>query len=148
AADVWSLGVKLHVMLTQRYPFAHPSSPLNDRLMLKQVVKYWKGEVEYEPPPRVSDACKDTLRWMLAADPAKRMTVQQMLEWPWFEMAAECREAPCSPCTPKRPPLEDLTAIFEMAKKNPTKVDPLLTQTDDCSDIENSDYEDDSDLIE
>lgn len=62
AADIWSLGVMLYSILTEKYP------------------KVKKG---YSPHRKLSDSCNDLLSSMLQKTPQTRATISRVLEHPW-----------------------------------------------------------------
>ena len=64
AADVWACGVLLHHMLTGSLP------QLDGR--------------DYVPPPRMAAECRRLLCSMLRADPAKRASIFEIMQSPWF----------------------------------------------------------------
>lgn len=85
-ADIWSAGVMLFTMLFARYPFERPEDKRlrpNERLqkVLRRIVR-----VDYEFPESVpvSDSCKDLLRRILVADPARRASIADIQAHPWF----------------------------------------------------------------
>lgn len=86
-ADVWSAGVMLYTMLFARYPFERPEDKKlrqNERLqkILHRIIK-----VDYVFPEStsISAECKDMIRRILVADPARRITIQGIQQHPWFQ---------------------------------------------------------------
>ena len=69
AADVWSLGVLLFIMLTGTIPFLS-----SDVKSLPHIIR--KGEYKYPPNSKVSALARDLIYKMLNVNPAKRPTVQ------------------------------------------------------------------------
>ncbi|XP_026054718.1 serine/threonine-protein kinase pim-2-like isoform X1 [Carassius auratus] len=69
--NVWALGVTLYLMVNRRLPF------YNIRETLEASPKFWK--------PTLSIACRDLIGQCLNRDPAKRPTLEQILEHPWFK---------------------------------------------------------------
>lgn len=53
-----------------------------------------RAQADYELPCTnpISDGCRDLLRRMLAADPAKRATAHEILEHPWFCQVRDCEQ--------------------------------------------------------
>ena len=86
AADLWSCGVLLFVMVSGSYPFQRNSDetlPKNKKvdLMLKRIVN-----VDYAFPSKkpMSESCKDLIKALLVKDPARRLTIEGVQRHPWF----------------------------------------------------------------
>eukprot|EP00758_Cryptobia_borreli_P003114 Tbor_TRINITY_DN3537_c0_g1::TRINITY_DN3537_c0_g1_i2::g.2901::m.2901 len=79
-ADIWSCGVVLFVMLAGYLPF-------DDQNMNALFNKIERGE--YRMARHFSDSAKDIIGKMLTVDPAKRITVQGIIEHPWFKVGFE-----------------------------------------------------------
>ncbi|KAK3268682.1 hypothetical protein CYMTET_22831 [Cymbomonas tetramitiformis] len=84
AADIWSCGVALHIMLVGMFPFCDPSEPNNDRKTLLNIVQYGKGQAPYKPPLYASSECRALLSSMLDPDPARRATAEAIKATSWF----------------------------------------------------------------
>lgn len=76
-ADVWSCGVVLFVMLAGYLPF-------DDQNMNALFNKIERGE--YRMARHFSDSAKDLIGKMLTVDPTHRITIEQIISHPWFQV--------------------------------------------------------------
>jgi serine/threonine protein kinase len=88
SADIWSLGVIVYTMVTGSYPW----SAENQVELFRQI-----KACDVEIPPTLSEALQELLASMLQRDPARRLTIAEVLSSPWF------------PKTPIRAPLRAAT---------------------------------------
>jgi serine/threonine protein kinase len=78
AADVWSLGVALYVMITRSYPW-----PVGNETATREAIQ----NANFVMPGALSAPGKQLLQSMLQVDPADRMTVPAILGHPWLSVA-------------------------------------------------------------
>ena len=73
--DVWSCGVTLYALLCGSLPFEEESYP-------RLFAKIKRGM--FVMPSYLSDACQDLIKRMLAVDPLRRITIEEIRKHPWF----------------------------------------------------------------
>eukprot|EP00756_Hemistasia_phaeocysticola_P013777 Hpha_TRINITY_DN15298_c0_g9::TRINITY_DN15298_c0_g9_i1::g.68304::m.68304 len=76
-ADIWSCGVILFVMLAGYLPFDDPN-------MNALFNKIERGE--YRMARHFTDPVKDIISRMLVIEPEKRITLEQIIQHPWFRI--------------------------------------------------------------
>lgn len=84
-ADVWSAGVMLYVMLFCEYPFERPPDRNDDQRFQKILQRILRVDYSFPQSVPVSDGCKDLISKILVGDPDRRITVQQILQHPWYK---------------------------------------------------------------
>ena len=83
AADVWSCGVTLYVMLCGRYPFEDKNDPKNFRKTVKRILN---GEYGFPSKVALSEKCRELLAGIFQVDVAKRLTMEDIKNDEWFNV--------------------------------------------------------------
>ena len=89
-ADLWSLGVCLFAMLCGFLPFEDPDTPS----LYKKILAG-----HYQVADHVSPDGADLIAALLTIDPAKRVSVQDVYNHPWFVKRCAAGALPSHPCT-------------------------------------------------
>lgn len=89
AADIWSAGVILFVLLVGLAPFKWPNSSDVRYAQIKRG-KLRELMTAHLPENTVSDEACDLLQNMLWRDPRQRLTLAQILQHPWVVGSPDC----------------------------------------------------------
>ncbi|KAK7314956.1 hypothetical protein VNO77_33488 [Canavalia gladiata] len=80
AADVWSAGVILYILLSGMPPFWGKT-----KSRIFEAVKAASLRFPPEPWDHISESAKDLIKGMLCTDPSRRLTAQEVLDHCWME---------------------------------------------------------------
>lgn len=129
-ADIWSLGVILFAMVTGE----HPWNVQNTSAMLRQILK-----AQFQIPSHVSLECQNLIFNLLRADPSERLTMSEILEHPWIELAKQ-KVLPVTlppmeiPLPPHNPPsIEELSSAS--AKSSQRSEHGIISPFEDFDEI-------------
>ena len=79
--DMWSCGVIMYILLTGKPPFGG----INDEEILLKVKK-GKFDLAKYPWGVISNEAKDLIKKLIEVDPTKRLSAEDALQHPWFEL--------------------------------------------------------------
>lgn len=79
AIDVWSLGIILHGLVLGFLPFRSSSKEDLRKMIIEQEIKLNRKDI-----PKISQSCKELILRMLDKDPAKRITISEIMLHEWI----------------------------------------------------------------
>eukprot|EP00126_Sphaerothecum_destruens_P004265 Sdes_comp18078_c0_seq1m7494 len=127
SCDMWSLGVILYILLAGYPPF-YSEGGLNISPGMKRRIRLGQYDFHDEEFGSVSLSAKDLIKSLLHTDPAKRITIGDMLAHPWI---SGVMDVPSTPLKSARILSEDRDGYAE-AKEEMTqalasmRVDPVV----------------------
>lgn len=114
-ADVWSLGVILHALLSGTLPFIDA-----DQQRLARKICAGAYELRFSPWPFISVEAKALIRKLIVVDPRKRPNAAEILRDPWLAQFLE----PSSPAAARLSPSSSRSLSPALAPGTPTAVPP------------------------
>ncbi|XP_045487305.1 MAP kinase-activated protein kinase 2 isoform X2 [Pieris rapae] len=93
SCDIWSLGVVMYILLCGFPPF-YSNHGLAISPGMKKRIRL--GQYDFPEPEwsNVSSDAKNLIRGMLSVDPAKRLTIQQVMASPWVRQYTQVPQTP------------------------------------------------------
>jgi 5'-AMP-activated protein kinase catalytic alpha subunit len=109
-ADIWSLGIIFFYLLFRRYPYSkNPNEKYLEFCVRNEDFTFPKGQC--------SDEALDLLKGMLTRDVKLRITIQDVVEHPWFESVINDEEIKENVVEEKLPPTPIVTPIIRFEEK-------------------------------
>lgn len=113
AADLWSCGVILYVMITGALPFDDPNTATLFR-------KIEAAQFQFPPNIPISDDLKTLIRQILVPEPSLRLTIQGIKNSEWFKVNYVPTPDSDAPHTPIEVSNRDIEAAFQETVEDPT----------------------------
>ncbi|CAL9124396.1 unnamed protein product [Musa acuminata var. zebrina] len=109
AADVWSAGVIIYILLSGVPPFWAET----EQGIFEEVL-HGSLDFQSDPWPSISESAKDLVRKMLVKDPRRRLTAHQVLCHPWVQIDGVAPDKPLDSAVLSR--LKQFSAMNKLKK--------------------------------
>ena len=83
--DIWSCGVIMYILLSQRLPFSSGDDENENEEELLNKILLGKYDLESPPFDKISNSAIDLIQKLLTKDVEKRISAQEALKHPWFK---------------------------------------------------------------
>lgn len=124
SCDIWSLGVIMYILIAGYPPFQSTQNKVTPN-MRKKIL-----EADYTFPAKefheVSQEAKDLIDGMLEIDPAKRITILDIMKSDWIRKHNKVQKTPMNSLNQKESYLEDYTEIKNLIDNDELGISPKM----------------------
>lgn len=85
-SDIWSVGVIMYILLSNRWPY--PSSVKSPR----DIFSWFKSKTCFAPITCISTECSDLITRLLTIDPEKRISWYEITKSPWLSLKEQAHD--------------------------------------------------------